>query len=122
MPGEYSDDTQTTGTLAVGALATGRHESGDDRDWFAVTLDAGRIYRFDLEGTAAAAGTLYDRHLRGIPESNGNPIAGTADNNTGEGRNAREIFTATEGGAYYVSDGARSNQQGTYTLSVEEAL
>ena len=42
--------------------------------------------------------------------------------NRGEGRNARETFTATEGGTYYVSAGAWSYTEGTYTLSVEEVL
>ena len=91
-----------------------------DRDWFAVELEAGRTYRFDLEGSPTDAGTLSDPYLRGIHDAEGNLIAGTMDNNRGEGRNARETFTATDDGTYYVSAGAWSDRTGTYTLKVTD--
>ena len=121
MSDDYSaTNTQTTGTITVGGSATGNIESAGDLDWFAVTLEAGRTYRFDLEGAATDAGTLYDPHLRGIHDSNGNLIAGTADKNGGEGRNALVTFTPTEGGTYYVSAGAWRDFEGTYRLSVTD--
>ena len=113
---DYTAGTDTAGTVAVGGSATGSIDSHDDRDWFAVTLDAGRLYRFDLEGTATDAGTLYDPYLRGIYDSAGNPIAGTTNDEGGEGKNARLTFMATEGGTYYVSAGAFRDGEGTYTL------
>ena len=122
MPDDYSANIQTADTVAVGGSVTGEIGYGGDPDWFAVTLEAGTVYRFDLEGTATDAGTLFDPYLRGIHDSNGNVIAGTDDNNGGQGRNARETFTATEGGTYYVSAGAWSDLEGTYILSVEEVL
>ena len=116
----HTAGTDTAGTVAVGGSVTGEIDSGGDRDWFAVTLEAGRTYRFDLEGSATDAGTLYDPYLGGIHDSNGNLIAGTEDNNQGEGRNALVTFTATEGGTYYVSAGAWRDFEGTYRLSVTD--
>ena len=115
-------DTGTAGTVAVGGTATGAIDYGGDRDWFAVTLEAGQRYRFDLEGAQTDAGTLSDPYLRGIHNADGELIGRTTDNNRGEGRNARVNFTATEDGTYYVSAGAWSNREGTYTLTVEEVL
>ena len=112
----HTAGTDTAGTVEVGGSVTGEIDHGGDLDWFAVTLEAGRTYRFGLEGSATDAGTLYDPYLRGLHDSNGNLIAGTEDNNGGEGRNALVTFTAPEGGTYYVSAGAWSDQEGTYTL------
>ena len=120
MPDDHSSNVQTAGTVAVDGSVTGEIGHGGDLDWFAVTLEAGRTYRFSLEGSATDAGTLYDPHLRGIHDSNGNLIAGTADKNSGEGRNALVTFTPTEGGTYYVSAGAWRDWEGTYRLSVAD--
>ena len=120
MPDDHSSNVQTAGTVAVDGSVTGEIGHGGDLDWFAVTLEAGRTYRFSLEGSATDAGTLYDPHLRGIHDSNGNLIAGTADKNSGEGRNALVTFTPTEGGTYYVSAGAWRDFEGTYRLSVAD--
>ena len=41
---DYSDDTDTTGTVAVGGEASGEINYRNDSDWFAVTLEAGKTY------------------------------------------------------------------------------
>ena len=122
MSDDYLSNTQTTGTVTVGGSVTGEIELGSDRDWFAVTLQAGKTYQIDLEGRDTDGGTLRDPYLRGIYDSNGNRISGTRDDNDGTRLNSRVAFTATEDGAYYVSVsvGAYSSAAGTYTLSVEE--
>ena len=48
---DYSAGTGTRGSVAVRAPATGEIERPNDRDWFAVTLEAGSTYRIDLEGS-----------------------------------------------------------------------
>ena len=111
-----------TGTVAVGGSATGEIEADGDRDWFAVTLEAGKTYQVDLEGLWTDAGTLGDSYLRGIHDANGDLIADTTDDDGGSGYNSRVTFTPTEDGTYYVAAGAHSHRTGTYTLSVEEAL
>ena len=121
---EVTDDfeatTQTTGTVEVDGSATGEIETGGDRDWFAVTLEAGRTYRIDLEGSWTGAGTLYNPYLYGVHDANGDLIPGTTDANSGEGANSRVMFTAADTGAYYVAAGAGGNWEGAYTLSVED--
>ena len=117
---DYRSDTATTATVAVGVSATGEIELGSDRDWFAVSLERGRTYRFDLEGSATDAGTLYDPHLYGIYDAAGNLIVGTTNNDSGVGLNSRVYFMATADVTYYVAAGAWGANLGTYMLSLTE--
>ena len=113
-------DSTTTGRVAVGGSATGNVESVGDRDWFAVELEAGKTYWFDLEGSWTDGGTLRDSYLRGIYDANGELIDGTTDDYDGVGNNSRVYFTPDEGATYYVSAGGTRNKTGTYTLTVNE--
>ena len=122
---DFASDTDTTGTVMVGDTATGEINSPGDRDWIAVILEAGKVYRIDLEGWDAGAGTLRDPYLRGVHDGDGNLIGGTTDNNGGAGRNSRVFFTAADADAdatYYVSAGVYGSAVGTYTLSVTEGV
>ena len=118
MPDDLLANTGTGGSVAVGGSANGAIQSDGDRDWFAVTLEAGRTYRFDLQGARTGDGTLTDPYLRGIHDTDGNLIAGTTNDDGGSGLNSRTFFTATADGTYYVAAGAYGNREGTYTLSV----
>ena len=117
---DFLASTRTGGTATVGGSVTGEVETDTDRDWFAVDLTAGKVYRFDLEGSSTNAGTLYDPVLWGIHDSNGDTVAGTFADGGGTGHNGRLFFTPTASGTYYVDAGAwaASGQTGTYKLSV----
>ena len=128
---DYAADSTTTGTVVVGGSATGDIETSGDRDWFEVELEAGKRYRFDLDGSFTDGGTLYDPYLRGIYDEDGNRLAGTTNGDGGVGRNSRVSFRPDEGATYYVSAGsARSDigtagggerrDVGTYTLTVTD--
>ena len=124
---DFTAGTDTTGTVAVGGSATGDIEFRYDRDWFAVTLEAGKTYRFDLKGATTGDGTLRDPYLYGIHDADGDMIEGTANDDVpwpGRpgyfGLNSRVEFKATEDGTYYVSAGGEGWEVGTYTLSVSE--
>ena len=117
---DHSDNTETAGAVAVGGSATGEIEFEGDRDWFAVTLEAGRSYQLDLEGSATGAGTLYDSYLSGVYEANGNLIPNTTNVDGGRKYNSRLVFTAPEDAIYYVSAGGNLNEEGTYRLSVSD--
>ena len=117
---ETTETTATTGRVAVDGSVRGEIDHGGDRDWFAVTLEAGTAYRIDLEGSPSGAGTLSDPYLRGIYDSDGNLIGGTTDDHSGAGLNSRMSFTPGEDGTYYVSAGGDGHYTGTYTLSVTE--
>ena len=117
---DHPAGTGTTGTVAVGGSATGDIERPHDRDWFAVTLEAGKSYRIDLEGSLTNDGTLRNPYLRGVHDADGNPIAGTTDNNGGTGLNSRLLFEPENAGTYYIAAGAWSDRTGTYRVSVAE--
>ena len=117
---DFSDDTDTTGTVTVGGSATGKINYFDDRDWFAVELEAGTRYRIKLEGSDTSRGTTADPYLRGVYDADGNRVAGTTDNDSGTGRNSEVTFVADEAGTYYIAAGA-GRDTGTYRLSVSEA-
>ena len=117
---DYAAGTGTSGAVAVGGSATGRINYADDRDWFAVALDAGKGYQIDLEGYWTGAGTLRDPYLHGVHDANGDLIAGTTDDNGGTDWNSRMEFTADDTGTYYVAAGAGGTWEGAYTLSVTE--
>ena len=118
MSDDYSADRQTTGTVMVGGSVTGEIETAGDQDWFAVELEAGVEYRIDLEGSVTAGGTLVDPWLRWLHDADGAGIRGTRDDDGGEGLNARQVFTPTESGIYYISANGAQGQTGSYTLSV----
>ena len=122
FPDDFSAGTRRSGTVAVGGSATGDVELGGDRDWFAVTLEAGTTYQIDLEGFRTGAGTLWDTYLYGVHDADGNRLPGTRDDDGGVGVNSRVEFTPVDAGIYYVAAGAFGNQEGTYTLSVEEVM
>ena len=116
---DHSATTGTTGAVDVDGSVTGEIETGNDRDWFAVELDAGTTYRIDLKGSRTGHGTLGDPYLRGVYAANGNFIGGTTNDDGGRGYNSRFKFTPTADGIHYVAAGASgSNETGTYTLSV----
>ena len=91
----------------MGGSATGDIERAGDRDWFAVTLEVGKEYRIDLEGSPTDAGTLRNPYLRGVLRRGRQPsIRGTTDNNGGVGHNGRLFFEAENAGTYYIAAGA----------------
>jgi len=120
---DFADDSSTTGTVSVGGSVSGNVEESGDRDWFSVTLDAGRQYQFNLEGAPTGMGTLPDTFLNGIYNSSGALIAGTSNDDGGAGLNSLVDFTPTSAGTYFVSVGgfvgtSGVSNLGTYTLSV----
>ena len=84
-PDDFTGGTGATGAVEVDGSATGEIEFRDDRDWFAVTLEAGSTYRIDLKGVSTGGGTLGDPYLYGIHRADGRRIAGTTDDNGGPG-------------------------------------
>ena len=122
MSDDFTHDTSTTGSVAVGGTATGEIESRNDIDWFAVELVAGRHYVIDLEGADSGGGTLDSTVLRGLYDADGNHIVGSHSNFGGDGEDARLTFTATESGKYFIAArGSAGATTGTYTVRVTES-
>ena len=113
---DYSSDTGTSGRAVVdGAGVLGRIEAPGDQDWFKVELLAGRSYEIEL-----VADRNFDPVLLGIFDESGQAIKGTFNDDGGEGKNSRVLFTPSEGGTYFISAGAFRNDMGSYRLSVSQ--
>ena len=117
---DFSADTGTTGTVSVDGSTAGEIDRAYDRDWFEITLQAGKIYQIDLRGASTGDGTLSDPHLRGVYDADGNLVSGTSNNNAGTGLNSYKRFEADATGTYYIAAGATGNGTGTYRVAVTE--
>ena len=122
---DIAADTTTTAAVAVGGSATGEIETAADKDWFEVELEAGRTYRFDLQGAPGGHGTLSDTFLRRILDAEGNKSTGDGQHRTYNddfqgSRDSRVTFTATEAGTYYVEASGDRDETGTYRLTVTD--
>ena len=91
----------TTASLTLGAAATdGDLEQTGDRDWYAVTLQAGETYEFVTSGTGG--GTDVDTTLT-LRSGAGSVLAFNDDYS---GTYSRIRFTAETSGTYYLDVGA----------------
>ena len=116
-------DTSTTGRLAAGgsfqgSIQAGTAQNATDEDWIAVPMVKGQVYVIDLEGADTGHGTLSDPKINGVAEPNG-WHGGASDDNGGEGKNSRVLFTAVSSGDHYIKvAGSDAASVGTYRLSV----
>ena len=113
-PDDCSADTTTTCEVDVGGSATGTFETGNDRDRFAVELEADTRYQIDVEGADTGRGTVGNPSAVLFDASSTN--VGSNDDG-GVGENGRLIYTPTAAGTYYVQAGTISGE-GAYTVSV----
>lgn len=92
---DYGDTTLANGTLAIGGSVTATLNANYDEDWFAVSLVAGGVYRFNVDGI-----TLVDPFLI-VYDANGGII--TSDDDSGVGLNSQLTYTAPKTATYYLS-------------------
>ena len=111
---DCSADTTTTCEVDVGGSAPGTFETGNDRDRFAVELEADTRYQIDVEGADTGRGTVENPSAVLFDSSSTN--VGSNDDG-GVGKNGRLIYTPTAAGTYYVQAGTISGA-GNYTVSV----
>ena len=119
FPDDFAGDISTVGTVAVGGSIQGEAQFEGDRDWFAVSLEAGETYMVWLRGRDSRSGTSWDPHVYGITDDAGVPVEATISGDGGLGTDATALFTASAAGTYFVSAGAAVGERGTYTLSIE---
>ena len=110
---DYRSDSYTTGRVEVGGSVTGQIDYIRDLDWFAVTLEAGQMYRFEID-----AKYLYPK-IVGIYDEN---IDLMRTHDMGLYLKTEIEFTPTVDATYYVSVSDFGTRTGTYTLSVEEGM
>jgi hypothetical protein len=115
---DYAASTATTGAVVVGGSTAGNIERAGDADWFRVLLTEGTAYRFHLEGSDTAQGTLQYPVLR-LLDSAGRVLhtdSGSIDG-PGPGWTSMLSYTASATGTYYISSEASANHTGTYKIS-----
>ena len=119
VPDSIPASTATTETLAVGSSVSGTINPETDRDWFRITLTAGKTYAFTLEGSGAQE--LRDPFLY-LYSGAGTQIK--FDDDSGPGLTSRVTFTPTTTGTYYLAAAAYQanniDNVGQYTLAAKE--
>ena len=127
MPDDYSSTTQTSGVAEVGGSATGEIETRSDRDWFAVTLDAGWRRAGSTGSTWRVRRRFQGRHPEGPV---GRRLRGVHDAVTATSSPSRRMTTAARTATAGWSSGRRRTpptmwragawreREGAYTLSV----
>ncbi|SUZ30426.1 Serralysin [Roseibaca ekhonensis] len=104
-------------TIGAGDVFSGALWTAGDRDWVAVTLEAGENYIMAVSGASGGGGTLYDSYLR-LYDGHGNLIAQNDDSGS---LDSAIGFSATTSGTYYVSVGSfQDSYSGTYELSLTQ--
>ena len=116
---DLPNDNSTPGRVAVGGSATGAIGTAGDQDRFAVELEAGRTYQFDLTGSPGGGGTLPDTFFRAIYNSEGQYQPDSYNDDFEGSRDSRVTFTPTESGTYYARVSGDRDETGSYTLSVQ---
>ena len=112
--GDAADNTGTTASVSVGDTFDGTIGSSSDRDWVAVTLEAGQSYVFSVWGTGGASAGVDDTILV-LHDSAGNQLAINDDAATG---NLFSLisYSATTSGTYYLDVAGYGGEQGSYRL------
>ena len=111
---DYAGDTSTTGVVEAGGSVTGSLEVQDDRDWFALSVEAGTTYVIDLRADPNGTSPLNDPYLR-LYDDAGVLITENDDFN---GLESQITFTATTTGTVFVGAGGFGGQTGDYEVSV----
>lgn len=102
---DYDDSRATKGRLSVGGSVTAHSDYGEDRDWFAITLDARSTYSFTASGPGANELYLFDANKTPLAVGNG-----------------RLNYTAFQSGTYFLQHQGVGWQRGSpggddYTVS-----
>ena len=123
---DFPGNISTPGRVAVGGSANA-YMSGSD--WLAVDLEAGKVYRINLEGHSHPFYGLPNLELISIRKFNGVSIPGTSDrdsggNNTDEfpqSRDSQLYFFPEYSGVHYVHASLHNSwPHGRYTVHVTE--
>ena len=115
------DTNASAGTLAIGGSVFGFRESGTDVDRYAVQLEAGKFYTFQVAG-----GSDYETNLNAVPageldtilvlrDGAGNIIFVNDDNGTTDPSSGLG-YSPTVGGTYYLDVTAYPGNTGGYEL------
>jgi Ca2+-binding RTX toxin-like protein len=116
-----TDTAAPMGHLSAASPVTAALQEAGDRDWFAVTLQAGVTYTFTETGQHGGGGTLGDPLLR-LHDATGATIAQDDDIVSGTNPDSQIVFSATASGTYYVEAGGFADgYAGSYRLAMTQS-
>lgn len=110
---DFAGTAGTTGRVGIGGSTSGRIESANDSDWFAVSLTAGQAYQFRLRGAGGSDPQLS------LLSGSGTVLA--TDDDSGGGLDSLIRFTATATGTHFLAARMQGTTTGDYTVSAETA-
>ena len=109
---DFAASTASLGQVAIDSAATGRWKKGDS-DWFAVSLDAGRSYRFQL----SSSGKRLSPELA-LRNAAGELVARSSANANGS---CSLSFESSSSEIFYLDAGSGGRGKGSYQLSATVA-
>jgi serralysin len=112
--GDLLSNISTTGVAVINGSVGGTFDTITDKDWYAVTLEAGKRYKINVDDTI---GDESGDTFLGLYDSNGALIL--SDDDSGIRDNAAIGYTVTQTGTYFLS-AETLNIVGTYALTVKE--
>ena len=118
---DFSDDTSTTGAVAVGSQATGNINFDGDADWFSVPLESNKWYQIDVKGESDTddGGTLPDPFTMIYDRFGFSQMPQAKNDNSGADNNAKLYFRPKSGETYYIEVKEPDDSgTGTYTVLV----
>ncbi len=121
-PADIPGNATTTAEVEVGRSFSGTLEIDGDAYWIKVTLEAGRLYEFSLEGVddpGTTQGAARDPLMR-LLDADGKRLAFNDDGRKGL-LDSKIWFKAPESGTYYVEARTKllRNDKGDYRLTVK---
>lgn len=113
------DNARTREVLFVGGARSNTINFSGDSDWYRISLQAGRTYRFNMNGTPTGFGSipaLYDPYLNLRLES-GTIVASNDDTS---GRNSQITYSVLRSGTFFVDARAFGRYTGGYTVTATD--
>ncbi len=112
--GDVAGTTATTGKLTLGTSNYGTIGDINDRDWYAVTLEAGKSYDFRLLGVGRTP--VPDTYLV-LRNASGVPLAENDDASGAFAHNSSLSYSAKVSGTYYVEVAASYDYTGDFVVT-----
>ena len=119
---DFAAATLTSGVVEVGGpAAEGVIDFMTDQDWFAVELEAAKMYRTDVRSryVAGSHNRLDAPHLDAVFDPDGRRISNTV---AYDGGHAIGFFVPPQDGTYYVSAADFYDDVGDYSVAVSEVV
>lgn len=116
---DFGNTAASAGTLNIGQTISGNLESAGDKDYFRMTLTAGRQYAIETR-----LGSVYDTTLTLFAANGTQQLAYNDDvesGTAGRSRASRILFTPTTSGTYFAAVGGYSTSYtGTYQIELNQ--